>query len=382
MMNKFEAISLNVDSLPRRGLKGAALDFSETPCCFEIEPAVAYRRWRPAVLAGEHAADFVPEFFQPPAHVPWSGFITAADALVLNNGLAIAARAVLMGDSIALPTESFLKEIEALQTSQHQAGTSRAEGRFSIEAHQQDLNLPAICCNLALAHSDSYWHWMVDVLPRLHKASSHGSDVGHYLFAGEENAWKGQLLEAAGHDGRKDLYIGDGQQAIKAERLVIPTFDRCGSEIRPSLLDVHKLVAGRLASEQLAAPANRRLYLENSRDEASTLSNAVEIRKAFQDQGFEVPSPELSFAERVRLLAQASIVVGHTDSSLVDTVYCRPKTRICAMQSAASRNFLQAQIAMFAQHDIFYLVGTPHGQSEYWSVDVFQARRLAKLLIS
>lgn len=374
-MMKTDVVVLDVDAIARKEFSGTNLDFGETPACFEIEPYTGNRRWRPALLLGEYAAEFVPAFFRWPAHVPWSGFVTARDSVVLESGLTMAAQSVLVGDSISVPADSFP------QASFGQVVTPMAGGSFSVQVPPEAGQLMGLCCQLVSPEPDDYRHWMIDILPRLHKALRLGIDIDHYLFAGKANAWKGQLLEAAGHASHGDIYMGERQMGIKAERMVMPTFDRRGSEIRPSLLDVHKLILSRHASEQLSAPAAKRLYLEAPQDGGSP-ENAAEIRKAFEQEGFETLSPDLSFADRVRVLAQASSVVGYATSSLLDTVYCRPKTRIGAIQPADSRDFLQAQMAMFSQHDIFYLIGTPQGNAQGWSVDPFQARRLVKLLVS
>lgn len=373
-----KATFLDVDTLPRSKLDNISVEFRTCPSTFEYAPEKIYRRWRSALFAGNGFGIFLAPFFCSPASAPWSGFITLPHSKAFGYGLCLTQGCLLLGKSLMLVPSAFpYVEWREFVTRQGAVG-------FELTMPEQNTYLPGVVCNVSSAGLRIYGHWIVDLMPRLYKVLKSGISVDYYIISSPEMAWQKQILEALEVSFDKVIFWDPKEKVIISDQMIIPTFDRFNSEVRAELMDVHKFLREKYASAELQAPPTKKLYVSRTQWGGSrNLANRSQIDDIFKDCGFEVVMPEkLSFIEQIRLFAQASVVVGECGSGMHNCVYCRAGTRVGLLQSNTNHNFLQAQIGMFASHDIFYLIGEQSEEVDGWKIDKFEARRFAKLINS
>ena len=228
-----------------------------------------------------------------------------------------------------------------------------------------------------------YGHWLVDAMPRLHRVLTSGIAFDRLAVPGPTTPWKSAILAALGVDESRVIYTDCLHRTYRCERLIIPTFDRFNSEVKPDLMAVHSGLRRALGH---AGKPDRTLFV--SRAGWGGVRRLVErdaIERGFADRGFELVRPEtLDFAAQVALFSQAAVVVGECGSGLHNAVFCPSGARIGVLQSSDNQNYLQAQLAMIAGAEVWYLVGRPAADTapiEAFSMDDRSVRRFARCIL-
>ena len=336
----------------------------------------AYRRWRPALVRGDRARPFLEAYFNPRSSVPWSGLLSIRDATVLNDGLILHGDDLLLGNSLMYPPVAFPYPHSSLRFE------PQGESEWRVDLPAERVAIAGRTAGLVCDGWQIYGHWLVDVLPRLHRLMASGFAFDTYLFPGPIREWQARMLEAVGLDLARCRFVDPSQSVIECEELVVATYDRLNSEIRPDLVNVHRFLREKFCGADFP-PATRNLFvsragLGGSRD----LLNREAVEAAFVAAGYEVVHPEaLSFPDQIRLFASAAVVVGECGSGLHNALFSGPGTKVGVLQNRDNHNFLQSQIGMILDHELYYVVGvTQEGGNDRFSVDVQDAKYIAKIM--
>jgi capsular polysaccharide biosynthesis protein len=187
------------------------------------------------------------------------------------------------------------------------------------------------------------------------------------------------IIEAVGLDLERCRFVDISKSVVTCEQLLAPTYDRFNSEIRPDLIKIHESLRGGANALQ---PPQRLLFISRMQGSARSLTNRSDVEAAVERMGYEIIRPErLSFAEQVALFSSARVVLGECGSGMHNALFCVPGARIGLLQSATNQNFLQAQIAMMKQQDIFYVIGEPDPEDEgAFSVELQDVRNVAEMM--
>jgi hypothetical protein len=193
--------------------------------------------------------------------------------------------------------------------------------------------------SLVGVHSYAFGHWLLEFLPKLW-------------------AWRGQpgfadvpvLVDEQmppQHRQALDMFIGAGQRVVtlkpgervRVRRLwtasmpcYMPLGPKPGPDF-PELLTVDApcfaaLVREALPEEDPASPGpSGRVYLSRKPNQHRKLVNHVEVEAWFHSQGFVVVDPaEITFAEQLRLMRDASMIVGPDGSAVFMALFAREGT--------------------------------------------------------
>ncbi|WP_176225234.1 glycosyltransferase family 61 protein [Methylomagnum ishizawai] len=289
---------------------------------------------------------------------------------------------ILLGRGLMLNPKSFPQAPLASLAAKDPA----MPGTYRVDKPEEAIYLAGTVCNLGLPGARIYGHWIVDVLPRLYKTLGHGLVIDHYVMGETRKPWQNDILKAVGVAEDKFLFWDARQYRLEAERLVVPTFARISSELHEEFMDVHIFLREKHAASELGSPATDKLFIARAEGGNRQLANRDAVEAVFADHGFEIFRPELwPFVEQIKKLARAAVVAGECGSGMHNTVFCRPGTRVGVLQSSANLSFLQGQIALHAQHDLYYLIGMPIDPKEAylkssWRVDIADAHRFIAML--
>jgi capsular polysaccharide biosynthesis protein len=188
-----------------------------------------------------------------------------------------------------------------------------------------------------------YWHWWIDILPRvwlleLHQLSGPaGSEVDAVRLAVPPPAaeFQRESLELLGLTERLEL-LEPG-----LTRFASVTFTRGvtgGGSRYPSrkLGEYARWLRERLVPGEATEPSGgRRLFVSRGSAASRRVVNEVELRPVLAEHGFEVVDPAgMSIAEQVALFSRASAVVGPHGAGLTNLLFSPPGTRVVEIFAA------------------------------------------------
>lgn len=181
-------------------------------------------------------------------------------------------------------------------------------------------------------YSHNYFHWLVEILPRVVTLQRAGVAADYYLvdcLYGYQQA----ALAALGIK-RHQLIQPHFKLHIEADEIIVPSFPspQC-------LRDVGSMLLAGLGSDARGA-TRRRVYISRRKTGTRTLANEVELERFLHAQGFETHyMEEYPLAEQARRIHEAEIVVGTHGAGLANLIFARPGTRVIEIVPAQRFNY-------------------------------------------
>jgi capsular polysaccharide biosynthesis protein len=173
-------------------------------------------------------------------------------------------------------------------------------------------------------NQNCYYHWIFDILPRLHLAMAERLDR---VYLQRKFPFQEASLAVLGV--ADDLIVNtEDEPWVSADELVVPCHQIMTGHHHPrwvvDWLREHFLL---LAGE--APAARRRIFISRSIARNRRLVNEDEIWAILEPRGFEyVLAEKLPFAEQIAMFAGAEAVVAPHGAGLANLVFCAPGTRV------------------------------------------------------
>jgi capsular polysaccharide biosynthesis protein len=182
----------------------------------------------------------------------------------------------------------------------------RVEGRVAV------LNAP--CCH-------NYYHWLIDILPRL-EALRTARCVADYYLVDCLSPFQRSVLDSLGI-APAQLIQPHCRLLLEADVLLAPS--------PPSPTCLQRF--GSRLLEALGVTANgaerRRIFISRAKARRRTLVNESTVRTMLQAKGFEIHSMEdYPLAKQARLVHEAEIVVATHGAGLANLLFARPGTQV------------------------------------------------------
>lgn len=173
---------------------------------------------------------------------------------------------------------------------------------------------------LAARGDVSYYHYLIDVLPRLRLLEALGTPERLYVPATLPH--QRQLLELAGISSERVL-DADRVGHIQAEVLVVPGLPDADLKTPPWVVS---FLRERLLPPGLERIPGRRLYVTRGRRPGSRIvTNEDDLVRMLEPLGFAVIDPgRLPVAEQIRTFAQADWIVAPHGAALTNLAFASP----------------------------------------------------------
>ncbi|GAA3408545.1 DUF563 domain-containing protein [Paenibacillus hodogayensis] len=179
--------------------------------------------------------------------------------------------------------------------------------------------------------SGAYFHWLLDVLPRIHILRQCGIEPDRYVIYGKRNAdFQYAALAALGIPERKVVTSGP-QLFMQARRLVTPKLTR---KLRPRW--VYEFLRRDLMTARgiVPLPTKKRLYISRANTGKRRVLNEAELLPVLKRFGFDVVTPEhLPLDRQIELFASAEVIAGPHGSGLTNMVFSPPGTTVVELFS-------------------------------------------------
>ena len=201
----------------------------------------------------------------------------------------------------------------------------------------EPLALAGTACFLDARSAPIYYHWMLDVLPKLEVLESAGialDDIDHFVVRADA-AFCRETLRRCGIDPERVVTPPDGMH-VSADRLLVPWLKNAlGARVNRGLgLGLASWIPAWLRARFVTAattaePAGERLYISRAKRGTRGVLAEDELVSALAERGFRTVCPEEHpVAEQAAMFDRASVVVGVHGAGLTNTAFCRPGTLV------------------------------------------------------
>ena len=181
-----------------------------------------------------------------------------------------------------------------------------------------------------------YFHWMVDVLPRLELLRQSGinfDQIDWFLVNSYQAPFQRETLTYLGIPEFKILE-SDQFPHIQAQQLIVPSFAGYTGWLPPWAIDtLRRWFLPKSQNPGVNYP--ERIYISRGDASYRRVLNENEVIESIRLWGFVTVQLEtLSFAEQVALFTQAKVIMGAHGSGLTNIVFCQPGTQVIEWMSA------------------------------------------------
>ena len=179
----------------------------------------------------------------------------------------------------------------------------------------------------------NYFHWMVDILPRLEllRRSKRLSQIDWFWINSPEAEFQQTTLRQLGIPPDKIL-AADRYPFIQADCLIAPAFPGHLGWVEPWALAFLRQQFLPLVSPKL--PCCERIYISRRNAHHRRLLNEAAVLERLEPLGFRAVELEtLTLAEQITLFARAKIIIAPHGGGLTNTIFCAPRTTVVELMA-------------------------------------------------
>lgn len=198
----------------------------------------------------------------------------------------------------------------------------------------------------------NYYHWMYEVIPRIHLLQESSIDMERLIVNAEPDdlPFQFETLHRLGIGADQLIKTYEGYH-IQADRLIVPSQPSFATKWSYDFLR-----RSFLSEEHMNSTEKKRIYI--SRKKARIITNESELWDILKPYGFiKVELETLSVAEQAQLFSSAEVIVGAHGAGLVNLTFCRPGTRVIEIFSPTYITPLYWAICSFGNLNHQYFIG-------------------------
>ncbi len=205
--------------------------------------------------------------------------------------------------------------------------------------------------SLATDGHNNYYHWMLDLLPKLFIALAAG--LSHATFyLGASTPFQKQSLELLGIPVDRVLDC-NAIPFLQADELIVPFL---GQRHPPNVFNAGKcrllvdVFSFLVASKNVAGHLPSRFVVSRAKTRSRRVVNETELLTRLQPLGFSpVYLEDLTLVEQITFFAKAEAIVASTGAGLINLIHARPGTPVAILMPEECPDFVCRDIAAFAQ---------------------------------
>jgi hypothetical protein len=222
---------------------------------------------------------------------------------------------------------------------------------------------------LSLPWYHNFFHWMIEILPRL-LLYDLAKDLHHLKLIAPMSSPKfiRESLNLAGYED-KVSFVENG--VYRFEKLHILSRLAKTSDISPLAIEWlnRKIMPSNLDTSK------KRIYVSRSDAKIRYVTNESEIQNILSDFGFEIITmSQYTLAEQIKIFAQAEVVIGSHGAAFAHTAFMAPKTTFIEFFELGHFNHCFYRMACLKRLKYGFLIGRKNGFG--FSVDVAQLKSL------
>jgi hypothetical protein len=175
--------------------------------------------------------------------------------------------------------------------------------------------------------SNTYYHWLFDILPRIQLLKKAGifENIDLFILPKLMHDFQKSSLSYFNIPNFKILEIED-DEAVLTDNLIVPSLP---SELGTVNLWALNFIRDTFLFDSSNLNPHRKIYITRKNASARRLLNESEIIEFLSGLGFEIIEAEnLAFDDQVKIFSQAEVVVSPHGSGLSNIVFCNKKTKV------------------------------------------------------
>jgi hypothetical protein len=173
---------------------------------------------------------------------------------------------------------------------------------------------------LAARGDHSYYHFLLDVLPRLAVMDTPGVPAPDRWYVPLQRGFQREILELAGFLPGAEVVDSDLAPHVRAEALLVPGLP--DTDLRTPRWAVD-YIRERLRPSGLERVPGRRIYVTRGRERNNrTVTNEDEVVESLADRGFAVVDPgTMPVSEQIRTFGEAAWIVAPHGAALANLAF-------------------------------------------------------------
>jgi hypothetical protein len=238
---------------------------------------------------------------------------------------------------------------------------------------------------LSAPGGNTYFHWIVDVLPRLFLTQQYleksGKSVEYFIVNSLSQKFQRQTISLLGVP-REKIIESEKFPHIAPQKLITPSFIRhstCNigswafNFLRDSFIKKAKL-------KSASSETPEYLYISRAKASSRNITNEADVYGILEKKGFvKIFLETLNIEEQVSLFASAKCIISPHGAGLTNLVFCPEGTKILEIYSPNYVSVSYWNISSQIGLDYYYLFGTgkrpekfsdPHTRGEDITVDL------------
>ncbi|PSB53739.1 capsular polysaccharide biosynthesis protein [filamentous cyanobacterium Phorm 6] len=204
-----------------------------------------------------------------------------------------------------------------------------------------------------------YFHWMVDILPRLdilRQSKVDWEKIDGFLVNSIAQPFQRETLLMLGISPSK-IIESDRHPHIQAKKLIVPSFSGSIGWLQPRAL---KFLRQEFL-KQIPSPSSpypERIYISRAKSRYRRVINEEEVMDYLAKFGFQsFVTESLSVVEQIALFYHAKIIVAPHGSGLTNIIFCRNGTKIIELLSPHYLRPYYCIISQLLGLEHYYLIG-------------------------
>lgn len=207
---------------------------------------------------------------------------------------------------------------------------------YAAASTEQSVVLEGTACFIDDRSSGIYYHWMLDILPKLFVLQQSGirlSDIDHFVVHLRSDFQKQSLIKC-GVPEEKLLVIDGPVQFVRADRMIVPYLrNDLGARVYRGLgVGLATWIPEYLREIFLVDPvpqSGRRIYISRAARGSRNIRGESALKEQLARRGFEtVEFENYPISEQAELMAQCEIVIGVHGAGLTNICFCHSNTKI------------------------------------------------------
>ena len=204
-----------------------------------------------------------------------------------------------------------------------------------------------------------YFHWMVDILPRLkilRQSKVDWDKIDAFLVNSIVQPFQRETLSLLGISPSK-IIESDRHPHIQAKQLIVPSFSGSIGWAQPQALKfLRQEFLKQIYLQKFTYP--ERIYISRAKSRYRRVINEEEVMDYLTKLGFQsFVTESLSVVEQIALFNRAKIIVAPHGSGLTNIIFCQPGTKIIELVSPHYLRPYYCIISQLLWLKHYYLIG-------------------------
>ncbi|MEM1169956.1 MAG: tetratricopeptide repeat protein [Cyanobacteria bacterium P01_H01_bin.35] len=211
---------------------------------------------------------------------------------------------------------------------------------------------------LSVLSGNVYFHWMVDLLPRIEilRQGINLEEIDWFVVNDYQQPFQRETLKSLGIREEKIL-ASDRHPHIQAEELVVPSYPSYLGWLQPWGLKFLREVFLRGVTNNKSY-FSERIYIGRGNARYRRVMNEADVVEILSQLGFTYVTPEsMSLENQIATFAHANIIVAPHGSGLTNIVFCNPGTKVIELFSPHYLRYYYWHISQLLGLEHYFLIG-------------------------